>query len=150
MSEYHFADLTQLFQSTFDLTFPEDYVIQYFDVEKNRHVIQDETTFQAACALYAESDEGGCLRFIGQTKACAALYDATEPILKAIEKLLKQLNEVMQKVVQRAKTEDWEGKCRQRLNSAGEAIQRAAQGTKTSFNECKVKVQEYPYHELLQ
>lgn len=149
LNELSFEVLDRLMQGSFSLE-SGAYVIQYFDIEKKRYVISDEESLKESIALHVSGDQHGSIRFIAQTKNAAALHDATEPLLKAIEKLLEKLNLAMQKVANKAKEDDWEGKCRRGLNATGEALQKAAQETRESLNECKTKVQQYPYQDLIQ
>lgn len=145
LNELSFEALNRLMQSSFSLESGK-YVIQYYNDKKERFVISDEDSFQNCLGMH----ESGSIRFIAQTKNAATLHDATEPLLKAIEKLLKKLNLAMQNVAKKIKEDDWEGKCRRGFNATGEALRKAADETRDSLNVCKTKVQQYPYHDLMQ
>jgi len=147
LQELNFATLENLFHDTFGLQ-EAQYVIQYFNVDQTRHVVRDQTSLEKCLAMHGSQETS--LKFLAQSKHSAALYDVTEPILKALEKLMVQLQEAMRKLKEKAKEEDWEGKCRRSMEATGEAIQLAAKDARDSIYKCKEEVEGFPYSEVLE
>lgn len=122
-----YEQVDKLFQETYNLE-PKTFVMQYYTPAGKRVVVKDQATYEEVCTIYLEDDQEHVksLKFMAQSKTSAALYEATEPILKAIEKLLAQLNKVATEVSLKAKDEDWEGQCRRKMTVTGEVIHKVA------------------------
>lgn len=122
-----YEQVDKLFQETYSLE-PNTFVMQYYTPAGKRVVVKDQATYEEVCKIYLEDDQEQVksLKFMAQTRTSAALYEATEPILKAIEKLLAQLNKMAAEVSRKAKDEDWEGQCRRKMTITGEVIHKVA------------------------
>lgn len=163
MQTLKYETLASFFTSSFpDL---EDFVIQFFDDTADgntRFVISDDESLMAVVmANTATNDDTAeeenvtgsatckSLKFFAQSKQSAALYDVTEPILKAIEKLIAQLNGAMKSIVKKAKDEEWEANMKRSFSATGEAISAAAEDAKRSISNCKEQVEAFPIGETL-
>lgn len=148
ISEYSFEQLIKLFSSKFSLS-EESFTVEFTNMQMQKVNVKDPESFEEACVLYLKDDaeiEGPTsFRFIAQQKSTASLHEASEPILRAIEKLVAQLTEMMEKLMEKVREEDWEGKCKQGISVANEHCQRGfsvanehcKQGISVANEQCK-------------
>jgi hypothetical protein len=71
--------------------------------------------------------------------------NVSDPILKALQKLVESLHEAIKKV----QNVDWDAKYQKGMTSTNEVWSQAVTGARESFNVCKENVKEIPFDQVL-
>jgi|UniRef100_K3X234 histone H3/H4 len=150
LGEFHFDELTKLFETTFDLA-SGSFVVQYTDAEGDVVNVTSEAEFKAAVQAFATSDGSyKTVRFVTAPRAQAVFQEhVADPILKAIEKLVETLNAAMEKV----KHEQWAQRAQSGVQTGvvytNEALKTAAEEARKSLNQARQSIQEIPFDQML-
>jgi hypothetical protein len=152
LNSFTFMDLEALFQSTFHLDDQPDIVIQFFDASSSRHSIESQEDFLKACVMFYKQDaesQSKALRFVAQSRVSSSFTTLMEPLIKVMQKILKQLTEAIKFILATAKASDLNGTCKRSLQATNDALLHAAEKTKTTFDNCKTKASEIQFKAFL-
>jgi histone H3/H4 len=147
---FELAQLQGLFEATFGLG-AGSFVVQYTDPEGDCVNVTSDDEFAEACRVFQSgAEEAKALRFTAVSRTQIAFQEnVTEPILKALEKLVETLNAAMDKV----KHEQWAQKAQTTaqtgLDHTNEALRVAAKEARDSLHAARQTLQEIPFDQIV-
>lgn len=146
LSTFGLEHLQELICSTFKLA-PGSFIVQYKDGEGDNLNVVSDAEFEEACRVFlSENNAMKALRFSAVLRHQVMFQEnVSDPILKAIERLV----ETLQCAVEKVKKEEWARRAQDGMEQTRGAVLNAAEGARDSFDAARQSFHEIPFEQVL-